>query len=155
MHVYASPVCCDPTPVVRIGCQIFGIWMIVMPPCVYWEPNQNLLQKQKVFLTVKPSHQHQIKNKLLKWKKKSEKKNPATNHYLLYNTSQSIWESVSDWLNLCYCLHRTVSWLHCVLSCNRKTRALDDPGSTQFGAALHEDKLVSRIQFSTAYNLLS
>lgn len=152
MHVYASPVCCDPPPVVRIGCQILGIWIIVMPPCVYWEPNQNLLQKQKVFLTAKPSHQPQIKNKSLK---KNLKKTPCNkNHYLLYNTSQSIWESVSDWLNLCCSLHRTVSWLHCVLSCNKKTRALDDPGSTQFGAALHEDKLVSRIQFS-AYNLLS
>lgn len=37
-----------------------------------WEPNQNPLQKQKVFLTAKPSHQPQIKNKSLKkiWKKK-------------------------------------------------------------------------------------
>lgn len=102
-HVYALPVCCNPPPVVRIGCQILGIWIIVMPPCVYWEPNQNLLQKQKVFLTAKPSHQPQIKNKSLK--KNLKKKKPCNKITTCYITPHNPYEnqSATDWICVAVC----------------------------------------------------
>lgn len=91
-----------PTPSGQNRVSNSWIWMIVMPPCVYWEPNQNPLQKRKVFLTAKPSHQPQIKNKSLK---KIWKKNPCNKITTCYITPHNPYEnqSATDWICVAVC----------------------------------------------------